>query len=89
MRIVVEIASLKDYPHARNSHSEAVVQLQNYLDTVGERWDQRLVRLAILGKEVYLMHRTQDDLQICEVYELLGDEDDNDNNDEESEDYEG
>ena len=80
VRIIVEIASLKDdFPDADKMHLEAVVQLQNYLETVGERWDQRLVGLAILGNEAYLMHLTQEDLRIREVYELSDDEDNDDN----------
>ena len=77
VRVVVEVAShKKDSPHAGNSHIEAVVQLQNYLETVGERWDQRLVGLAILGKEAYLMHLTREDLRIREVYKQSDDDND-------------
>jgi len=82
VRIVVEVASLGKDTHG--THSEAVVQLQNYIDAVGEQWDQRLVGLAILGNEAYLLHRTQEDLQIRKVY---GDEDDND--DDNDNDYDG
>ena len=64
---MVEIASFNQ--DSSNSHSEAVLQLQSYLETVGERWDQRLVGLAIHGNEAYLMHVTEDNLRIREVYE--------------------
>ena len=82
VRLVVEVASLKkNSPHAGDLHAEAVLQLRNYLETVGERWDKRLVGLAILGKEAYLMHLTQEDLRIREVYRLSDDEDDSDYDD--------
>ena len=43
-------------------------QLHGCLEAVGERWDRRLVGLAILGIKAYLMHITEDDLRIREVY---------------------
>lgn len=81
VRIVVEVASLgKDY-HGSIPYSEAALQLLNYIDAVGERWDQRLVGLAILGNEAYLLHRTQEDFQIRRVYgDQDGNEEDDDNN---------
>jgi hypothetical protein len=76
VRIVVEIASLNS--DSSNSHSEVVFQLQRYLEAVGERWDRRLVGIAILGNEAYLMHITHNDLRIREVYEQADDSDGSD-----------
>ena len=76
MRIVVEIASLNS--ESGNLHSEVVYQLQRYLEAVGERWDQRLFGIAILGNEAYLMHITDIDLRVREVYEEVDDSDGDD-----------
>ena len=75
VRVVVEIASFKK--NSEKSYGDAVVQLQSYLEGVGERWDKRLVGLAILGNRAYLMHITEDDPRIREVYEDSDSDDDN------------
>ena len=76
MRIVVEIVSLNS--DSGNLHSEVVYQLQRYLEAVGERWDQRLLIVAILSNEAYLMHITDNDLRVREVYEEADHSDDDD-----------
>ena len=74
--MVVEIASLHEDPPPDNSYGDAVIQLESYLETVGERWHQRLVGLAILGNRAYMMHITEDNHQIRDVYEPTEDPDD-------------
>ena len=74
--MVVEIASLHEDPPPENSYVDAAVQLQNYLETVGERWHQRLVGLAILGNRAHLMHITEDNHQVRAVYERYDPDDD-------------
>jgi len=76
VRVVVEVASLVQDPPPYDSYAEAVIQLQSYLDIVGERWHQRLVGLAILGNRAYLMHITEDDHRIREVYAYDSDDGD-------------
>ena len=78
MRIVVEIASLHKDPPSEDSYADAIVQLQYYLEVVGERWHKRLVGLAILGNRAYLMHITEDDHEIRDVYKQADDSDDDD-----------
>jgi len=76
VRIVIEIASLNS-----KSRDDVVYQLRSYIEAVGERWDQRLVGIAILGNEAYLMHITHDNLRIRVVYEEEDDSDDSDDDD--------
>ena len=76
--MVVEIASLNEDPPPEDAYFVAVVQLQNYLEIVGERWHQRLVGLAILGNRAYLMHITEDNHHIRDIYEPTVESDDDD-----------
>ena len=87
MRVVVEMASLNEDPPSDKAYSDAIFQLRSYIDTAGERWHQRLVGLAILGNRAYLMHITEDDHRIREVYEEADSDDSDDDHQEQNGDW--
>ena len=80
MRVVVEIASLNEDPPSDKAYSDAIFQLHWHCR-------ERLVGLAILGNRAYLMHITEDDHRIREVYEEADSDDSDDDHQEQNGDW--